>query len=69
MHWGDIIVESKIFRLIIKSAFWASILIAILILFMIGNFLLKIYILDYRFDDGELHPPIEATIINNHLFN
>jgi hypothetical protein len=69
MHWGDMIVESKIFRLIIKSVFCASIVIAILILFMIGNFLFKIYILDNRFDDGELHPPIEATIINDHLFN
>ncbi|RKJ33465.1 hypothetical protein D7X33_39130 [Butyricicoccus sp. 1XD8-22] len=69
MHWGDMIVESKIFRLIIKSAFWASIVIALLILFMIGNFFCKIYFLDYRFDDGELYPPIEATIINTHLFN
>lgn len=69
MHWGDMIVESKIFRLIIKGAFWTSIVIALLIIFMISNFIFKIKFLDYRFDDGELHPPIEASINNEHLFN
>lgn len=69
MQWGDMIVESKIFRLIIKSAFWVSVVIAFLIIFMIVNFIFKITFLDYRFDDGELHPPIEASINNDHLFN
>ncbi|MEH7379997.1 hypothetical protein V7138_05900 [Bacillus sp. JJ1533] len=61
MSWG---VESKAFRIIIKGALLGFIAIALLIMFMIGNFLFKIYILDYRFDDGELTPPIE-TAINN----
>ncbi|ALC91657.1 hypothetical protein AM500_19115 [Bacillus sp. FJAT-18017] len=61
MHWGDMIVESKIFRLIIKGTFWTSIVIALLIIFMIGNFIFKISFLDYRFDDGELIPPVESA--------
>ncbi|RFB09455.1 hypothetical protein DZB84_24345 [Bacillus sp. HNG] len=61
MGWGG---ETKAFRIIIKGAFLGFIAIALLIMFMIGNFLVKIYILDYRFDDGELTPPIE-TAINN----
>lgn len=62
MHWGEMIVESKAFKFIIKSAFWISIAIAILVVFMIANFIFKITFLDYRFDDGELKPPIEAVI-------
>jgi uncharacterized membrane protein YdbT with pleckstrin-like domain len=61
VHWGDMIVESKIFRLIIKGAFWTSIVIALLLIFMVINFIFKIKFLDYRFDDGELHPPIETS--------
>ncbi|MFD1781728.1 hypothetical protein ACFSFW_24075 [Fredinandcohnia salidurans] len=68
MNWGDILVESKAFKIIIKGAFWCTIAIGLLIIFMIGNFLFKINNLDYRFDDGELHPPIE-TSINNDQFN
>lgn len=64
MNWVDRIVESKAFRIIIKGAYWGCIAMALLILFMIGNFLFKIYILDYRFDDAELHPPIETSINN-----
>ncbi len=62
LNWVDRILESKAFRTIIKGTFWGCIAVALLILFMIGSFLFKIYILDYRFDDGELHPPIEASI-------
>ncbi|MEH7226754.1 hypothetical protein V7112_23395 [Bacillus sp. JJ1566] len=69
MHWGDMIVESKIFRLIIKGAFWTSIVIALLIIFMIGNFIFKITFLDYRFDDGELIPPVESTTNYEHFLN
>ncbi|SOC43695.1 hypothetical protein [Ureibacillus acetophenoni] len=69
MHWGDMVIESKIFRLIIKGAFWTSIALAILILLMISNFFFKIIFLDYRFDDGELHPPIEVSISNGYLTN
>jgi uncharacterized membrane protein YdbT with pleckstrin-like domain len=58
MSWGDKIVESKFFKIVINGAFWGFIAIVILIIFMVGNFLFKIYILDYRFDDGELLPPI-----------
>lgn len=60
MQWGDMIIGSKIFRVFIKSAFWVSVVIAILVIFMIVNFIFKITFLDYRFDDGELHPSIEA---------
>ncbi|WP_099363908.1 hypothetical protein [Fredinandcohnia onubensis] len=67
MYWGDMIVGSKIFRLIIKGAFWTSIVIALLLTFMVINFIFKITLLDYRFDDGELHPPIEIQINNDHL--
>jgi hypothetical protein len=67
VNWGDMIVESKSFRIIIKGAFWVSIAIALLIIFMIGNFLFKISILDYRFDDGKLMPPIETAIYNEQM--
>ncbi|WP_409274749.1 hypothetical protein V1499_06470 [Neobacillus sp. SCS-31] len=60
MYRGDMIVESKIFRLVILGAFWTSIVIALLIIFMIINFIFKFTFLDYRFDDGKLHPPIET---------
>ncbi|RFB12661.1 hypothetical protein DZB84_18030 [Bacillus sp. HNG] len=70
MHWGDMIDESKIFKLIIKGAFWTSMVIALLIIFMIGNFILKITFLDnYRFDDGELIPPVESTTNYEHFLN
>ncbi len=61
LNWIDRFIESKSFRTIIKGTYWGCIAIALLILFMIGSFLFKIYILDYRFDDGELHPPVEAS--------
>ena len=64
MNWGDMLVESKVFGAIIKGVFWSSIAVVLLIIFMIGNFLFKIYILDYRFDDGEIKPPIESVINN-----
>lgn len=67
MNWGDMLVESKAFKIIIKGAFWGTIAIGLLIIFMICNFLFKINILDYRFDDGELHPPIETSINNDQL--
>lgn len=67
MNWADKIVESKTFRIITKGAFWGCIALALLIIFMLGNFLFKIYILDYRFDDGELHPPAENSINNDQL--
>lgn len=63
------IVESKIFRIFIKSAFWTSIIIALLIIFMIGNFIFKITFLDYRFDDGELIRPVEATSDDEYFLN
>ncbi|BDH61556.1 hypothetical protein MTP04_16860 [Lysinibacillus sp. PLM2] len=62
MNWIDRFIGSNAFRTIIKGAYWGCIAIALLFLFMIGSFLFKIYVLDYRFDDGELHPPIEASI-------
>lgn len=65
---GEKLVKSKAFKFIIKGAFWVTIAIALLMFFMIGSFLFKIYFLDYRFDDGELHPPIESSI-NNDQFN
>lgn len=65
MSWGDMLVESKVFRIFIKGVFWGTIAIALLIIFIIGTFLFKIYVLDYRFDDGELHPPIETSINND----
>ena len=67
MSWGDILVESKAFKTSIKVVFWGTFTIALPIIFMIGNFLFKIYILDYRFDDGKLHPPIETSINNDQL--
>ena len=67
MNWADRIVESKAFGIIIKGAFCVGITIALLIIFIIGNFLFKIYILEYRFDDGELHPPIENSINNDQI--
>ena len=63
MSWGDKLVESKSFRTVIKAAFVGCIAIVLLIMFMIGNFLFKVYILDYRFDDGELMSPIESKLI------
>ena len=57
----DKILASKTFTTIIKGAFWGCVALTVLIFFMIGSFLFKIYILDYRFDDGELHPPMEAV--------
>jgi hypothetical protein len=60
LEWGSMLVESKAFKIIIKGAFLASSVIILLILFMLVNFISKIYFLDYRFDDGELKPPIEA---------
>lgn len=68
MNWADKIVESKIFRIILKSFFWLCICVFLFTLFAIGNFLFKIYILDYRYDDAELHPPIENSI-NSELIN
>lgn len=68
MNWADRVVESKAFRIIIKGTFYGCIAIALLIIFMISNFLFKIYILDYRFDDAELHPPIETSISNEQLY-
>ncbi|WP_141096070.1 hypothetical protein [Ureibacillus massiliensis] len=62
LNWIDRFIGSNAFRTIIKGAYWGCIAIALLFLFMIGSFLFKIYVLDYRFDDGELHPPIEASI-------
>ena len=62
MNWAEKIVESKAFKVIVIGAFWTTIAIALLIVFMIGSFLFKIYVMDYRFDDGELHPPIEASM-------
>jgi hypothetical protein len=61
MDWGSKIVESKLFIFIIKSAFWVSIAIVLLIIFMIVNFLFKMYFLDYRYydTDGGFKPPIE----------
>jgi hypothetical protein len=58
MDWASKIVESKGFSFIIKGAFWVSIAIALIIIFMIGNFLFKLYILDYRYfdTDGGLKP-------------
>lgn len=44
-----------------KFSIILSLLLVLLVIFMIGQFLFKIYILDYRFDDGELHPPIEEN--------
>lgn len=67
MNWGVMLIESKALRIIIKGVFLGCIALALFILFMIGNFLFKIYILDYRFDDGELHPPIETSINNDQL--
>lgn len=61
LNLGDKLVESKAFRIIIKGAFWVAIAITLLIIILIGNFLFKIYILDFRFDDGELHSPIETS--------
>ena len=69
MNWRDMLVESKAFRISIKGVFWGTIAIALLIIFIIGNFLFKIYILDYRFDDGKLHPPIETSIDNDQTTN
>ncbi len=67
MGLGDRLVESKVFRISIKGVFWGTLAIALLIIFMIGNFLFKIFILDYRFDDGKLHPPIETSVNNDQL--
>jgi hypothetical protein len=39
--WADKAIESKVFRISIKSAFLISIGIIVLVLFMITNFLLK----------------------------
>lgn len=55
--WARKAVESKLF----KFGIVASLLLILLAVFMIGNFLYKIYILDYRFDDGELYPPTEES--------
>ncbi|QED46074.1 hypothetical protein [Cytobacillus dafuensis] len=60
--WADMETESKIIKCSIGSVIFLSIVIAALVLFMIANFLFKIYFLDYRFDDGELEPPIEQTV-------
>ncbi|WP_102348489.1 hypothetical protein [Bacillus sp. Marseille-P3661] len=65
MDWGNIIVESKAFRVLIKSAFWTSIVIGFLILLMIASFIIKLTFLDYKFDDGELKPPVQHTSKNN----
>lgn len=59
---ADKVVQSKAFKITIKSALFLCILLVGLVLFMIGNFLYKVYILDYRFDDLELKPPIESSI-------
>lgn len=58
VDWSERIAESKVFKYSIWGSYFLLISIIVLILFMVGSFLLKIYILDYRFDDGELHPPI-----------
>jgi hypothetical protein len=60
LDWGTMMIESKAFKIFIKGAFLATFVIILLILFMVVNFISKIYFLDYRFDDGELKPPIEA---------
>lgn len=65
MYWGDKLIESKRFQYILTGAFWSTIVIALLILFMIANFIIKIAFLDYRFDDGELKPPIESATFYN----
>jgi hypothetical protein len=67
MNWGNKIIESKLFSFFIKSAFWVTIAIILLIIFMIGHFLFKIYFLDYRYydTDGGLKPPFEE-INRNH---
>jgi hypothetical protein len=54
--WADKAIESKLYRIGIKSAFFISIGIIVLVLLMITNFLYKIHFLDYRFDDLELKP-------------
>lgn len=59
---ADKVVQSKAFKMSLKSALILCILLVGLVLFMVGNFLYKIYILDYRFDDGELMSPIETSI-------
>jgi hypothetical protein len=61
MDWGSKIVKSKAFSYIINGAFWVSIAITLFIFFMIGNFLFKLYFLDYRYydTDGGLKPPTE----------
>lgn len=61
--WAEKAIESKLFRISIKSVFFISIGIIAFVLFMIFNFLFKIYFLDYRFDDLELKPPIETLQI------
>lgn len=65
MNWADKIVESKAFKIIIIGALWGTIALVLLITYMIAHFFFNIYFLDYRFDDGELHPPIEASLNQN----
>jgi hypothetical protein len=61
MNWMDKAVESNFFKITIKSAYYLSLAIILLILLMIVNFLFKIHVQDYRFDDGELKPPVVTT--------
>lgn len=58
--WSERIAQSKLLKFSILSTFILFFAIIAMILFMIGSFLFKLYILDYRFDDGEIHPPIES---------
>ena len=59
-NWSEWVAQSKLFKFGILSTVILFIAIIALILFMIGSFLFKLYILDYRFDDGEIQPPIES---------
>lgn len=68
INGADKVVQSKAFKISLKSALLLCILLVGLVLFMVGNFLYKVYILDYRFDDGELMPPNEVSITVERLF-
>ncbi|MBE4909905.1 hypothetical protein IMZ08_17865 [Bacillus luteolus] len=59
---ADKVMQSKAFKMSLKSVLYLCILLVGLVLFMVGSFLYKVYIIDYRFDDGELMPPNEASI-------
>jgi hypothetical protein len=61
MSWMDRAIESNFFKITIKLAYYLTLAIIVLIFLMIVNFLFKIYVQDYRFDDGELKPPVVTT--------